>query len=194
MAALHKIYNNFDPMLVEATKMFMEAGPWKGSEGDRIERFQKWWNDAHRLYEMESCPIAYARDLRAMQEYMDRHDHVLVMNSLSVLTLFMAFRQTQVQLGMATYRTNLDHDTEDFAWACGLWYVARPASFRRSVRRGLVPMVTPADLTGEDDRGAEGALTDEQTATFEAIAESVMEDLSADPDIAALLEQFNEEG
>ena len=189
----HLKYREIRPEAIEAAKDLFEAKPWR-ADGDaaKIEVALPFVTRICEAYRVATPEIQ--ADPRIWSRYSYRAGRRFALTALNETGTITLRRFTVIDL-FTSLRWHINESTgsrlDTFAWACSLFYAAKPVMFRARVREGRIPgVVAKATYTQEtwDQLVSEGKADDitgrlvveevPSEETMEAIAEYVDELIS----------------
>lgn len=192
MSKFHTRYKNIHKKVLRAATDMFEQGAWSGTDEDIHARFQTWANTAADAYGIPHPEVMLTTaETDTTGAYLPSCG-TIVLRSWSVTILFHEFRHHMQEHGVAPRMSPQAEEYDAHAWACSLYYCARPGAFCRAVAAGKIPGVHPSDLGAPraPDRPT-APLTAEEERVAEAIVDGLLEQLDADDPLAVLLDELN---
>lgn len=192
---LHTAYTKIHKKVLRATEELFRSRPWSGTDEDICARWQAWADKACDAYGIPHVDVELTT---AHEEWLGWYlpdTRAIMMRKWSLITFWHEFRHHM------QYSMNLQYPSREWfeadaqAWACSLYHTVRPGAFRRAVASGKVWGVETEDLGPENAVQGPVApdceLPSEQREAFEQLAESLLESLDPEEDLAALLDELN---
>lgn len=141
MARYHLRFKNLHPNIIEVTETLFKSRPWRGTQGERHEKFSRWLREAAVVYGVPEPTFQVRRGMRTPPgTYAPNR---ITLSHYSVVTLFHEFRH---HLQWHDEAAVFEPEEDAKGWSCSLFYTVRPHLFRKAVREGRIYGVSPEDL------------------------------------------------
>lgn len=142
--------------VIDITQRFFDSKPFRGSDGEKYDKFRIWVHEISTHYGVTEPRLAYLphQTLAGNGVYHDGKlpigkPPILILPIFSVATLFHEYRH-HLQV-YNDYTEDIETDARD--WSLSLLYQTRPRLYRSSVRKGLILYTDPDWFPLHNKRG-----------------------------------------
>jgi hypothetical protein len=163
MTRLHLRYKNHHKAVLAATEELFASRPWTGSDDELQTKYERWIRKASDAYELPIPALSINYDCTSSYRL-----GTIVLGKFSVTSMFYVFRMHMQFCGLGNQEQDSQTRANDAqAWAYSLFYKVRPTLYRKAVRAGTIPGVTPEDLLRTDREDPSDLFDHYEDATFD---------------------------